>query len=428
MKNIKWIYYVTKRFSRVDGKSRSAVTSIMPAIGIGFGVMALIVVMAVMNGFQRGSIDALIEISSFHIRGTPQENFNEELFYETAENINNVESITPFLEAQGLVVGRGGSQSAALFRALPENIKDYDKGFDNEVNMYLGDFDLSLENSVVLGWKLAENLGVRPGDKINILALSGGADVDLFSDNRELLVTGIFSCGYTEINTLFAFVSLNTGKKLFGKDASVVYGLKVSNSDNEMSVINELNKKDNNILYESWRSFNKSFYGALRIEKNVLMLMVVLIFIVVGVNIFNGMRRMVYERREEICVLSALGGSSKNIQKIFILRGMLIGLLGALPGLLFGLLLSVRIDAVFTLIGNITYYAQYFFTKLFSPENLAYVRQNSVYLFYARIPARPFLSEAIFITLFGIFSAVFSAWMASRKTLNLNIAEVLRDE
>lgn len=428
MKNLKWIYYITKRFSRVDGKTRSAVTSVMPALGIGFGVMALIVVMAVMNGFQRGSIDALLEISSYHIRVTPSDIFNKENFLTKAKDVNNVKSVYPFYEAQGLVVGRHGSQSAALFRAVPDNIKEIDSGFNKEVKMYLGDFDLSLDNSIVLGWKLAENLNVRPGDKINILALSGGSDVDLFSDNREFLVTGIFSCGYSEINNLFAFVPLKVGETLFGKDAQIIYGIKVLNTDNEMPVIQNLINIDSNGKYESWRSFNKTFYGALRIEKNVLMLMVVLIFIVVGVNIFNGMRRMVYERREEICVLSALGGSQKNIQKIFILRGFIIGISGALPGLLLGLLLSVRIDAVFTLIANVTYYAQYIFTKIFSPSNLAYVRQNSVYLFYARIPARPFFSEAVFITLFGIFSAIFSAWIASKKTLNLKIAEVLRDE
>ena len=128
MKNLKWIYYITKRFSRVDGKTRSAVTSVMPALGIGFGVMALIVVMAVMNGFQRGSIDALLEISSYHIRVTPSDIFNKEIFLTNAKDVNNVKSVYPFYEAQGLVVGRHGSQSAALFRAVPDNIKEIDSG------------------------------------------------------------------------------------------------------------------------------------------------------------------------------------------------------------------------------------------------------------------------------------------------------------
>ncbi|NLM01560.1 MAG: ABC transporter permease [Treponema sp.] len=400
----------------------------MPAIGIGFGVLALIVVMAVMNGFQMGSINSLLEISSYHIRVTPKENFNSEFFLQKIINNPQIKSITPFYEAQGLLVGKYGKQSASILRAVPNDVRKTDKNFTKEVSMYLGDFDLTLDNTIVLGWKLAENLGVRPGDMINILALSGGSDVDLFSDNRNFLVTGIFSCGYAEINNLFAFVSLESGKKHFGKDAQCIYGIKIEDKEKEIRTMQQLTKIDSNAKYETWKNFNKSFYSALRIEKNVLMLMVILIFLVVGINIFNGMRRMVFERREEICVLSALGARAKDIQRIFILRGFIIGFSGALPGLLFGLLLSVRIDAVFTIIAKLSYFSQYFFTMIFSPQNIIYVRENSVFLFYARIPARPFFSEAVFITLFGIFSSVFASWIASRKTLNLNIAEVLRDE
>ncbi len=429
MKSLHWIYYVTKRFSRVENKSRSAVTSVMPALGIGFGVMALIVIMSVMNGFQRGSIDSLIELSSYHIRLTPQNSsFNEEDFLSAAESLKNVESVTPFYEAQGLLSGKQGSQSAALLRCVPPEVKQYDKGFDKQLRMYLGTFNLEGENNIVLGWKLAQALGVRPGDKINILALSGGSEVDLFSDDRVFLVTGVFTSGYSEINQLFAFIPFETGKKLLGKSAQCIYGIKADDADNETGIIKVLNNSVKNAKIESWRNFNRTFYGALRIEKNVLMMLVILIFLVVGVNIFNGMRRMVFERREEICVLSALGAHPKDIQKIFILRGFLIGFCGAIPGLLLGLLLSVRIDAVFTLIADVTFWAQYIFTRIFSPQNLAYVRQNSTYLFYAKIPARVFFGEVVFITLFGIFSAIFASWIASRKTLKLSVAEVLRDE
>lgn len=428
MKNLKWIYFIARRFSSIDRRSRSSTTSVMPSIGIGLGVMALIVIMSVMNGFQMGSIDSIVELSSWHIRVTPKEGFDYDKFELSALSLNQVKSVTPFYEAQGLLVGRSGQQSAALIRAIPPDIDMSDEGFKRELRMYMGTFDLNMKNTVVLGWSLAQSLGVGLGDKINILALSGNSDVDLFSDDRQCMVTGIFACGYSEINSLYAFIPYETGKAFLGDEARHVYGIKVSDKNNEMRVLNQISKIEPNATYESWRSFNRSFYGALRIEKNVLMMLVILIFLVVGVNIFNGMRRMVFERKEEICVLSALGGSGKNIQRIFISKGFLIGVCGAIPGLILGLLLSVRIDAVFTLIGNVTYYAQLFFTMLFTPENAAYVRQNSVYLFYARIPARVFFAETVYITLFGIFAAVFAAWIASRKTLTLSIAEVLRDE
>ena len=267
MKSLRWIYYVTKRFSRVENKGRSAVTSIMPALGIGFGVMALIVIMSVMNGFQRGSIDSLIELSSYHIRVTPEnQDFDEEDFLRITEPVKNVESVTPFYEAQGLLSGKGGSQSAALIRALPPEVKKYDKGFDRQLRMYLGSFDLEGENNIILGWKLAQSLGVRPGDTINILALSGGSDVDLFSDDRLFLVTGVFTSGYSEINQLFAFIPFETGKRLLGKEADCLYGIKVEDSENEAGLIKLLKNSLKNAKVESWRNFNRTFYGAFLTE------------------------------------------------------------------------------------------------------------------------------------------------------------------
>jgi len=137
---------------------------------------------------------------------------------------------------------------------------------------------------------------------------------------------------------------------------------------------------------------------------------------------------MVYERREEICVLSALGSSSGSIQLIFIMQGLLIGLSGSIPGLLLGLLISVKIDAVFILISKISWFFQTITAALFSPGSLASITGNSTYMFYAEIPARVYNREVIFITLFGLLSAVSAAWIASTKVLSFKIAEVLRDE
>ena len=153
-----------------------------------------------------------------------------------------------------------------------------------------------------------------------------------------------------------------------------------------------------------------------------------LIFIVVGVNIFNGMRRMVFERREEICVLRALGADAKSIKQVFVVQGLSVGLYGAIPGLILGLLLCVRMDVVFTLIGYISYGVQYFFTMIFNPSYAPYLSQNLIYLQYASIPAKVNFIEVFYITMFGVISAVVSSWIASRKIMQFQVSEVLRDE
>ena len=223
----KWIYFLSKRFSGVDSSSRLVSTKIFPSLGIGFGVMALIVIISVMNGFQSTSIATLMEISSHHIRVKTNENSLEKEFYDFCDSNQNIKTITPFLEAQGLLVGKRGKQQAALLRAIPQSVIYEDLGFANEVDVYSGEFDLESPRAICLGSELAKNLGVTVGDSVSILALSGDSSVDLFSDDRVFTVTGLFFTSNLEINSYYAFIPFEDGKEILGGEQNVLYGLKL---------------------------------------------------------------------------------------------------------------------------------------------------------------------------------------------------------
>ena len=160
----------------------------------------------------------------------------------------------------------------------------------------------------------------------------------------------------------------------------------------------------------------------------MLMLLVALIFVVVGINIYNGMRRLVFERRSEIAILSALGAETRKIQSIFIVRGFTTGFIGAISGLILGLLISVNTDFVFSFVSSVMFWVQYIITSIFSPQNLVYVQENSTYALYASIPARIFYKEVVFIFLFGMISPLFASWVASKNVLKMTITEVLHHE
>ncbi|MBQ0052238.1 MAG: ABC transporter permease [Treponema sp.] len=423
-----WVFFVSRRFSKVDRKGSSAVTGTLASLGICFGVMTLITVISVMNGFQRSFIDAILEVSSYHVRILNAKNSDFSEIQRVCAEDSSILTVSPFYEAQSLVTGRSGKETSAIVRSVPVDLYNTDAGFAKELRILGGNFDLSSPDTVVIGSEFARKLGARLGSEINLYALSGGNDVDLFSSDRVFTVTGIFHTGYAEINASYAFVSLESGKKYFGKDAQLVYGIKVQDSDRTGRTISRLKEKFPEFEVQSWNDYNRSFFGALRVEKNMLMLLVFLIFVVVGINIFNGMRRMVYERREEISVLCAFGGRPSHIQAIFIMQGFLTGLAGALPGLVLGLLLSVKMGSIFMAISKITYYLNLFFTMLFSPQNADYLRENSMFMVYANIPPRIFVSEVLVITIFGIFSSLLASLTASRGVLKLTVAEVMRDE
>ena len=427
-KNLRWISTVSRRFARVDRKGRSAVTSRLATLGICFGVMTLTVVMSVMNGFQMSFIDAILEVSSYHLRVMDLPASQEYALMEACRNNKYVRACLPFYEAQALMTGEKGGAVSVNVRAADEAIYYEDQGFNQELRMISGSFDFSDADSIVLGSTLARNLGVRVGSQVNLLVMSGGSDVELFSSDRIFTVRGIFTTGYSEINSSYAFTGIQAAEKYFGSSAKKIWGIKLKKYDDDIKAINLLNKALPQIKLVSWRSFNRTFFGALRIEKNMLLLLVALIFVVVAINIYNGMRRLVFERRTEIAVLSAMGARKNGIKAIFIMRGFIMGTLGALVGVILGILISLNTDVVFTLAARFMYGVQYLITALTDRANLQYVQINSSYNLYASIPARVFPGEVLAITLFGILSPLIAAWAASRNVLKMTVSEVLHNE
>ncbi len=426
--SFRWIFFVSRRFSKVDRKGRTSAAGFLSALGICFGVMTLITVMSVMNGFQRSFIDAIMEISSFHIqaRDVPEDRISD--FEKFCSEYKNIKTFYPFLEAQGLFTSGRNSQNAAIIRAVDENILEKDEGFRRELKIVSGEFDLSEPENIVIGGYLSRLLEVRVGSVISLSALSGGRDVDLISDERLFTVKGIFESGCTDINQAYTFVSLDAGEKYFGKESPLVYALKLKNYSKDSVVLHSLENAFPEARIKSWREYNRSFFGALRVEKNILMLFVFLIFVVVAVNIYNGMRKLVFERSPEISIMSALGAESWEIRSVFISRAFLSGLTGTLAGVAFALALSANMPKVFMLVSDIMYYTEYFFTSVFSPENIYFVRENPMYRVYASIPARVFPLEVVLISFFGLLSPLVSSAAASRNVLKMKVAEVLRDE
>ena len=426
--SIRWISFVSKRFARVDRKGRSAVTSFLATLGICFGVMTLIVVMSVMNGFQMSFIDSILEVSSYHIRVADLPEAESSKLYEECGNDKKISSVTSFKEAQALMTGEKGGANSVVVRAVDDSSYDEDLGFRKEVRMLSGSFYFDTENSIILGSTLANNLGVKRGDKVNLLVMSGGSDVDLFSEDRQFTVVGVFSCGYSEINSSYAFVSIESAEKYFGESSKYIYGIKIKNFNDDMHIIAKLKTIFPDADIQSWRAYNRTFFGALRIEKNILLLLVALIFVVVAINIYNGMRRLVFERRSETVILSALGAFDSEVKAVFVMRGFFMGSFGAFFGVVLGLLISYNTDVVFLAAAKILYLFQYIGTMLTNSENLQFLQENSSYSVYAAIPARVFPLEVVEIAFFGMFAPIFASFVASKNVLKSTVSEVLHYE
>ena len=454
MKGMRWIGFVAARY--VSRGRRNSPSPVLSVLGIATGVLALTVIIAVMNGFQLGFIENILEISSGHLRieGVPPD-ANSEL-REKISSLPGVVSVLPFRELNVLLRGKQANPRGALIRGVPEDALGLDPGLASKLEIESGYFDLEDPRSIVLGAELARYLSVAVGDQVNLLSITGGILADADGDNQLYSVSGIFRTGFYEYDLGWGFVNLETAAELSGipeeytdsEDASAegrkqtppVLGIKLKNrwQDRQLmagigKLLADSNIREEDVTLSSWREYNRAFFGALRTEKLMMFILVGLIFIVVGLNIFQAQRRTVLERREEIGLLRAIGASDTAVRLVFVWDGFIIGFTGAGLGLALGLLIAFNIQTFFSLLESmVNFFISGINTLSFYLGGSTGAGEFAVFspqIFYIKeIPSRVIPHEVVMIFLFGFFSALLAAWFASGRVSGTRPAEVLRYE
>jgi lipoprotein-releasing system permease protein len=454
--NFKWIWFIAARY--IFRKRKKSPAPALSILGIAVGVLALIVIISVMNGFQLGFIESILEISSYHLRIGPITDGDIEELRKAVLTVPGIKAAVPFREFHGLVQGKRGGQLAAVVRGLPTNAMEMDsslagrlsferqpdpRDFEPELRgtpLKEGSFGFKSHNDALLGAELARRLGVRIGDEITLFSIPSifNAAGDDGSGLRIFTVTGIFRTGFYEYDTSWMFIDID-GAAAFSEIGPVL-GIKLKNRFHDRQALDLAQKNLGNnpafaeAAFSSWRDYNRSFFGALRTEKLFMFILVGLIFIVVALNIYQAQRRSVLEHREEIGLLRAIGGGERAVRLIFVLDGAIIGFSGASAGLVLGLFVASNIPRVFSAIETIVNFfinIVNIIVSLFGSGNGG-IRDFFFFspaVFYIKeIPSRIIPGEIVLIFLFGLLSALLAAWFASRKAARIRPAEVLRYE
>ena len=445
--SLRWIWFIAARY--IFHRQKKSPATLLSILGIATGVLALIVIIAVMNGFQLGFIESILEISSYHLRvgSLPAEKVEDAGL--VLKQLGGIEAAVPFCEFQALVRGKRGGQQAALVRGLPANATELDAAMAERLDFEDGFFDISDGGiagggrKALLGAELARRLGVKVFDEITLFSIpavfsagSGDEDGGGNAGSRTVTVSGIFRTGFYEYDTSWIFMEM--GNAAAFSENGPVLGLKLKNRFHDRETL-ELARKAlqekpgfETAVFSSWRDYNRSFFGALRTEKLFMFLLVGLIFIVVGLNIYQSQRRSVLEHREEIGLLRAIGGGEKAVRLIFVCDGAIIGFSGASAGLVFGLLVASNIQMFFTAVEHIVNFILHIvniIANIFEASDVGDFSFFSPAVFYIKeIPSRIIPGEAVLIFMFGFFSALLAAWFASRKISRIRPAEVLRYE
>ncbi len=433
MRGNNWIFFTAFRYLKARKADRMLGPSFLSIAGIGIGVMALISVLGVMNGFQFGFIEDIININSFHIRVYSKESTIDSDILNYLENIDGVESVLPFIDIQTLIKGNFSDFEAVNIRLIPGDIADYDPVMAKQLNLVSGELTLRNKDSILLGNQLAARLGVSVNDNISLISMEGSGFKSLSPSDRNYNISGLFQSGYYNFDRSMGFTILSNSQTISSGKEKLIYGIKLKDQYNDKAITFKIEEELGGIYdIQSWRVFNSSFFGALRTEKTAMMLVIGLIFIVVGVNIKHSLERSVVEKREEIGVLMSLGATPLSIRTIFIIEGFVIGILGSFFGLISGLLLTININLIFNGLESIVSFSEDLIKLIISPFISTNFNYSSVFSFtnfyVSEIPVKIVFNEILFVFLFAVLSSTLAAYSASKVVSKYKPAEVLRYE
>ncbi len=337
-------WFVSLRY--LKAKRRQGFISLITIISIGgvmVGVMALIIVLAVMTGFSHSLRDKILGINSHIVIQKLDADFSDyAVVTEKLAGMDHVTGVTPYVYAQTMITAGDGGTGAVLRGIDPGTV-----GRVLKLRKYLvaGDIDALASGDqrtppIILGRDLALQLGVGLGDAVRLILADGPlTPIGIIPRIQTCRVAGIFESGMYEYDSVFAFVSLRTAQRFLDLGESV-HGLELAVDDIYQAgaiarrIVGQLGLQ---YMARDWIRSNKNLFSALKLEKTALSIIVALIVIVAAFNIISTLIMMVMEKNRDIAILKSMGASSSAIMRIFMLEGLIIGVTGTVLGVAGGL-------------------------------------------------------------------------------------------
>ena len=326
--------------------------SVISIVGIALGVIALIVVLSVVNGFQKEIRGQLLNIAPHatvgYMIGAPETATWHDL-QKRFDGKNGVLATAPFLAGQGLLANSGEVRGVQLTGIEPAQEK---KVVDYANKMVSGSFDnlKAEEFSIILGEGLAQTLGAEMGGKVTVITPEGNVTpAGVVPRLKQFNVVGIVKTGIDEADNNMALIHLADAQKLYrADDAAVTLRLKLADPQNAPAVMQNLLPENERLTLwaQNWTDNNRSYFNAVEMEKRMLTLLLTCIIIVAAFNLVASLVMAVNEKQSDIAILRTLGLSPRGVMKIFVVQGMVAGVLGTLTGLVLGLLLAWKIGAI----------------------------------------------------------------------------------
>ena len=408
-----WRYTRAGRASRRNGFI--SFISGVSMLGIALGVAALIIVLSVMNGFQKEVRDRMLGVIShievYAMGGGALPDLQRTLSEARANP--QVIGAAPFVAAQALLA-RGDDMKGVLVRGIDpqheQEVSDFDNGAQARVlgQLQPGAF------GVVLGVELAHSLGVQRGDRVTLVAPSGQVTpAGVVPRLKQLTVLGTFDSGHYEYDSALVMMHWADAARIFQLEGPSGVRLKLRDLHQARAVADALRGTlSGNVLVQDWTRQNRTWFAAVQVEKRMMFIILTLIVAVAAFNLVSTLVMTVTDKRADIAILRTLGASPASIMGIFVVQGAMVGVIGTLAGLLLGLGVACNIDVIVPAL-------EHALGTHFLPQE--------VYLI-SRMPSDPQQADIVPIALISLalsfVATLYPSWRASR----VNPAEALRYE
>ena len=319
------------------------IISLFSFLGIMLGVAILIIVMSVMNGFRTDLTDKIIGLNPHLILQFNNENDIEKLESQLSKKYKEI-SVTRSITGEGILLSNKKAKGV-IIKGIDEKEK-FQFFLNKEITK--GNLNNFSAGKVMIGGELAYNLNLELGDKINILS-SSFTDTPFGSIPKQdsFVIAGFFNSGFYEFDQNLIYIELNDSRSIFDKEGSIV-DLELFLKDPFLAEKYKKNIEilNPNIFVTTWSDTNKSFFNALKVERNVMFIILTLIIIVAAFNIISGLTILINNKTKEIAIIKTLGLSESSIIKSFFLTGFTIGFLATITGVFLGVLFSLYIDEI----------------------------------------------------------------------------------
>jgi lipoprotein-releasing system permease protein len=408
-----WRYTRAGRASRRNGFI--SFISGVSMLGIALGVAALIIVLSVMNGFQKEVRDRMLGVISHIEVFAPGGSALPDLAQTLAEVRQNPQVVgaAPFIAAQALLA-RGEDMKGVLVRgidpALEGGVTDLAAQLKDSVFPKL----LSGEFGVVLGGELARAMGVRAGDVVTLIAPSGQVTpAGVVPRLKQMTVVGIFDSGHFEFDSALVLMHQDDAGRIFRLEGPTGIRVKLQNLHLARQVATQLvGSLSGDLLVRDWTRQNRTWFAAVQLEKRMMFIILTLIVAVAAFNLVSTLVMTVTDKRADIAILRTLGASPASIMGVFMVQGAMVGMIGTLSGLALGLGVAFNIDVIVPALERLL--------------NASFLPRD-IYLI-SRMPSEPQYADimpiAVISLVLAFLATLYPSWRASR----VNPAEALRYE